>query len=138
MTLYLDANVFILASIGEGEKADNARAILKKIIMGESKGITASLTIDEIVWAILKETKDRTIATEQGLRVLQFDNLKIVSIDGQIMKKSLELMQKYTSLKPRDAIHAVVAINERASIIVSDDADFDVVKEIKRKSLTQV
>jgi len=43
-------------------------------------------------------------------------------------------MERYP-LKPRDAIHAATALAEEASTILSDDADFDAVKELHRKPL---
>jgi len=51
------------------------------------------------------------------------------------MKASLNFMKMYKFLKPRNAIHIVAAISAGASVIVSDDSDFDNIKEIKRRSL---
>lgn len=133
--LYFDSNVFILAALSDDSKAIKARDLIKKVIIGELAAATCSLTIDEIVWKIWKETKDRNLAIEEGLRVLQFDNLKIIEIDGNDMTNSLKLMKQNKYLKPRDAIHLAAALKAGASTIISDDSDFDKVKEIKRKSL---
>src|SRR3989338_11418414 len=100
MAAYLDSNVFILAALAEGSKAAKSKELIKKIILGQLEGATSSLTIDEVVWVIWKETKDRSLAIEEGLRILQFDNLKIIEIDGNIMKKSLNFMKLHKSLKP--------------------------------------
>ena len=135
MAAYLDSNVFILAALAEGSKAAKSKELIKKIILGQLEGATSSLTIDEVVWVIWKETKDRSLAIEEGLRILQFDNLKIIEIDGNIMKKSLNFMKLHKSLKPRDAIHLSAALSVNASEIISDDSDFDDIEEIKRKSL---
>lgn len=40
-------------------------------------------------------------------------------------------MEKY-KLRPRDAIHASVALENKISTLVSFDRDFDLVGEIKR------
>jgi uncharacterized protein len=135
MTAYLDSNVFILAALSDSSKAAKAKDLIKKIITGHLEGVTSSLTIDEVVWVIWKETKNRGIAIDEGLRMLQFDNLKIMGIDRNIIKNSLIFMNSYKSLKPRDAVHLSAALSANASIIISDDSDFDDVKEIKRKSL---
>ena len=135
MLLYLDSNVFIFAALSSDIKAVKSKELIKKIILGELIGVTSSLSIDEIVWKIWKETKNRTVAIEEGLRVLQLNNLGIIGIDGKIMKASLNFMKMYKSLKPRDAIHIAAAISAGASVIVSDDSDFDNIKEIKRRSL---
>jgi len=69
------------------------------------------------------------------VKFLQFDNLEIVGIDAKIMKTAVSMMKIYKTLKPRDAIHAATAQSNSASILVSDDPDFDVLTEIKRKAL---
>ena len=135
MAVYFDSNVFILAALSNDKKALNAKELIKKVILGELVAATSSLTVDEVVWAIWKETKDRSLAIEEGLRLLQFDNLKIIEIDSNITRNSLNLMKHYKPLKPRDAIHLAAAISIRATTIVSDDKDFDNVREIKRKGL---
>ena len=135
MAVYLDSNVFILAALSGNKKAEKAKELIKNMILGELIAVTSSLTIDEVVWKIWKETKDRELGIEEGLRILQFDNLRIIEIDGNIMKASLKFMKQYKALKPRDAIHLAAALRANASAIVSDDSDFDNIKEIKRKSL---
>ena len=135
VTYYIDANVFIFAALSDDKKAQTAKEIIKKAILGEITAITSCLTIDEVIWKIWKETKDRNIAIEEGLKILQFDNLEIVGIDAKIMKTAVSMMKIYKTLKPRDAIHAATAQSNSASILVSDDPDFDVLTEIKRKAL---
>jgi len=135
MTFYIDANVFIFATLGDDIRAVKAKEILKKVVLGEIRAITSSLTIDEVVWNISKQTKDRNLAIEQGLRILQFDNLDAVSVDAKIIQSALGLMEKYNLLKPRDAIHLAVALAHDVSVIVTDDSDFDAIKEIKTKHL---
>lgn len=135
MVIYLDSNVFIFAAISKDHRAVKSKEILKNMILGKFLAVTSSLTIDEIVWKIWKETKNRTLAIEEGLKILQFDNLGIIGIDKAIISESLNLMKKYTSLKPRDAIHLSAAIRSKSSVIISDDSDFDKINIIKRKSL---
>ena len=75
MVTYLDSNVFILAALSDNSKAEKAKEVIKKIIMGQLEAATSSLTFDEVVWVVWKETKDRSLAIEEGLRILQFDNV---------------------------------------------------------------
>ena len=136
--IYLDSNVFIFAAISDDVRAKKAKELIKSVIVGNLVASTSSLTIDEVVWKIWKETKDRNLAIEEGLRLLQFNNLKILEIDEQIIKESLHFMRRYSALKPRDAIHLAAALRSGASTIISDDSDFDKVKEIKRKPLVLI
>lgn len=135
MLLYLDSNVFIYPVLYNDARAKNAATILRRIVLGESLGITSSLALDEVVWILLKETKDRDLAIQETFRILSFSNLTITPIDSSLMMDALHFMQKYPSLKPRDALHLASAIRSRASTIVTDDSDFDSVKEIKRTPL---
>ncbi len=135
MVVYLDANVFIFPVISSDIRAQKSIELLKKVILGELSAVTSSLTLDEVAWALLKFTHDRTLSITEGLKILQFNNLQILPVDQQVMHDAFQLMKKYSSLKPRDAIHISVALHSHATAFVSDDSDFDVVKEIKRKPL---
>ncbi len=131
---YLDSNVFIFAALDNGNKGEAARGILHNIVKGNLV-ITSTLTIDEVIWAMWKETKDRENAIEQGLRILEFPNLKVVSVDSNDVYFALNLMKKHQKLKPRDAIHLAVSIHAGVFRIVSDDSDFDDISEIEREAL---
>ena len=39
---------------------------------------------------------------------------------------------KFYNIKPRDALHAATALLQGSNEIISDDIDFDKIKEIKR------
>lgn len=131
---YLDSNVFIFAALDNGNKGEAARGILHNIVKGNLV-ITSTLTIDEVIWVMWKETKDRESAIEQGLRILEFPNLKVVSVDPDDVYFAINLMKKHQKLKPRDAIHLAVSIHAGVFRIVSDDSDFDDISEIEREAL---
>ena len=58
----------------------------------------------------------------------------VINVDESIITQAQRLMNKYR-LSPRDSIHAASAIERRVEILISDEEDFDQVKEIKRKPL---
>ena len=130
--LYLDANIFIYAAINTEELGEKTRSLLEKIQQGEEKAETSALTFDDVYWAIKKHNLELAFAASEAM--LNFPNLEIVSADREIMRCALQIIKKY-HLAPRDAIHASTAIAEKADFIVSTDAHFDKVKEIKRKKL---
>ena len=53
-------------------------------------------------------------------------------ITGQEIQTAKNLMRKYASLLPRDALHAAVVVNHGLEGIVSTDRDFDTVTEVRR------
>lgn len=137
--IYLDANVFIYPVIYDKtveKKALNAKNILIKMAEGALKCATASLTWDELTW-IVRKTLGTKIAIEEGKKFLEFPNLKILSIDEKVIKEAQKIVERY-KLKPRDAIHAGCAIKNNIREIISDDPDFDKIKEIKRIELEKV
>jgi predicted nucleic acid-binding protein len=130
--LYLDANVFIYATINTKELGEKSRFLLQKIQQGAERAETSALTFDEVFWAIKKHNFE--LALEACEAMLNFPNLEIISVDREVASSALQLIGEY-HLAPRDAIHAATAIAEKADTIVSTDADFDKVKELKRKPL---
>ena len=130
--LYLDSNVFIYAAINTKDFGENARALLQKIQHGEMRAKTSALTFDEVFWAVSKHDVEAAFEACQAL--LNFPNLDIVPVDRELVIFALQLIKEH-HLAPRDAIHAATAIAGKADAIVSTDAHFDKIEELKRRTL---
>ncbi len=130
MNAYVDANVFFLATFGSGEKSGKAEKLLRNIEDGRTTGITCSLALDELMWAVLKQKKGYRLAEAVGY-VYALPNMHVVDTPAHAPLEALKLMEEY-GLRPRDAIHAAVMKHHGLTTIYSDDADFDRVKGIKR------
>ena len=57
--------------------------------------------------------------------------MKFIDSNNEVITLARDLMEKY-SLHPRDAIHAASTLYSGAEVIMSDDSDFDKVRDIKR------
>ena len=130
--LYLDANVFIYATINTEELGEKARSLLGRIQQGEEKAETSALTFDEVFWAVKKHNLELAFTAAEAM--LNFPNLEIIPADREAVRSALQIIREY-HLAPRDAIHAATAIAEKVDFIVSTDAHFDRIKELKRKKL---
>ena len=133
---YIDSNVFIYPVLYQTDmqpKAKQAKEILRKIENGELSAFTSTLTWDEVVWVISK-TMGRSDGIAQGQKLLGFPNLEFISVDEGVLTQAQTLIDKY-KLSPRDSIHAASALCRRIKTIISDDVDFDNVKEIERTPL---
>ena len=128
--IYLDSNVFVYAVINNGEMGEKSRILLRKVISREIDAGTSALTWDEIVYAIRKKA-GALISVVEGEKLLAFANLNWMKADREVIFLSQKLMSKY-NLKPRDAIHAATAILNKCESIITDDSDFDKIKELKR------
>ena len=133
MTLYLDSNVFIYATLNNEECGRKARALLERIRRGDNQGLTSALTIDEIIWSV-KKHRNFEDALDAGGAFLNFPNLDLIPVTDELVASAMTLMKNY-HIDPRDAIHAATAIKTKAECIVSTDQHFDRVKELTRKPL---
>ena len=133
---YVDSNVFLYSVLYSPDlelKAKRAKEILQKIENKELSAATSTLTWDEVVWVATK-LLGRSGGITQGQKLLGFPNLEFINVDEAIIAQAQSLMDKY-KLSPRDSIHVASALSRKATIIISDDEDFDQIKEIKRTPL---
>ncbi|MBS3099145.1 type II toxin-antitoxin system VapC family toxin [Candidatus Pacearchaeota archaeon] len=130
MSKYVDANIFLNPVLYKDGKAEKCREILRQITGGEIAAVTSFLTWDEFVHVIRKQL-GREIATKEGDKFLKFPNLTFLKVDENVIFKAQELIAEY-NVKPRDAIHAASALAKGIREIISDDPDFDKIKELKR------
>jgi len=70
---------------------------------------------------------------DHGCTILLFPDL--LPVTRSDMLTACELMERYPTLPPRDAIHAATMINNGIGSILSADAHFDDVAEVKRLPL---
>ncbi len=132
--VYIDSNVFIYSVISNSEELSAlTKNILLKIAEGKLSAITSVLTWDEFVW-IARRTLGPDLAEIEGSKFLNLPNLKFVSTDEHVIREAQRILEEY-KLKPRDAIHAAAAISSGVTEIITDDQDFDAVKELKRVSI---
>lgn len=131
--IYLDSNIFIFAALNDDEKGEKCRELIKKIREGKEKAATSALTFDEIVWKV-KKTKGNDAALIVGKTILEMQNLIILEVNGTVLWEAYNLIKNY-DLDPRDSIHAACAIVNGIFTIVSEDPDFDKLKELNRKDI---
>src|SRR4030067_1915463 len=91
--LYLDANVFIYATINTKELGEKSESLLQKIQQGEEQAITSALTFDEVFWAIKKYNVD--LAFEACEAMLNFPNLEIIPADREVASSALQIIRQY-------------------------------------------
>ncbi|MBO3799077.1 MAG: type II toxin-antitoxin system VapC family toxin [Thermoproteota archaeon] len=130
---YVDSNVFIYpviydpASVPEAAKA---RSFLLEIARGKIEAYASTVTWDEVAW-VVRKILGADVSKAQGRKFLDFPNLKILPVKRTTAMKAQDLMEEY-GLKPRDALHAAIALENKITTIVSYDEDFDKIKVMKR------
>ena len=131
--LYLDANIFIFAALNTEKEGAKAVGLLTKIQLGEEKAVTSALTFDEVFWEV-KRNRGVEKALETAEAMLNFPNLEILPANKETASSAIQIIKKY-NLAPRDALHAATAIAEKVDYVVTTDAHFSKVKELKVKGL---
>ena len=129
MNAYLDSNIFVFASASDELIGQKCASILDWLAKGKIRGITSSLTFDEIFFKIkkLKSEDSAILFTENFLAI---PNLTLADVTGALIAEALKIIKEH-KLAPRDAIHAATAKLHHAEVIVSDDKDFAKIKSPK-------
>lgn len=135
IVMYVDSNIFILSVINHASLGDKAREVLKKINDNQIRAFSSCLTLDEVFY-VLKKNLDKEDFNE-FLETIFSVNIKWLEANINIIKESAELIKRY-NLEPRDAIHVATMKLNNINSIISQDDDFDKVKEIKRIKLAQI
>lgn len=134
--VYLDSNVFVFAVTHDPDRYSKAKksiALLKSVEDGEIEAATSFLTWDELTWVVWK-LEGREAGIRSGTALLKLDNLTLLPVNFSVMLRAQKLIERY-QLKPRDSIHVASALISGEKEIISDDAELDIVKEIRRRSL---
>ena len=131
--IYLDANVFIYAAVSEKTRGERCRSLIKGISEGKENAATSALTFDEVLWRVKKE-RGKDAALLVGKAMLEMPNLTLLDVTGEILWEAYRLIRDY-GLDPRDGIHAACCLKAGATKMISEDSDFDKVREIKREWL---
>ncbi len=129
---YIDSSIFINSALPKDGR-DRYKKMIEKIISGNEKFATSVLTIDEVIYIIRKEI-DIDSSIRMGNDIINMKNLILLNVDQETILLSLNIIERY-KLYPRDAIHAACCIQNNIKVIISDDEDFDKIKEIKRERL---
>lgn len=131
--LYVDSNVFIYPVIYDEVavvEAKRSREFLLRIALGKVEAYTSSRTWDEVVW-VIRRLFGIENSVEEGRRFLGFPNLRVLGVRKSTVFKAQDLVERYR-VKPRDAFHAAVALENEIKTMVSYDKDFDTINEVKR------
>jgi len=129
-SFYVDANIFIFAYSDDKEKGILCRKLLEMAINNKICLYTSVLTFDEIFYKI-KQLKDKETALLSVKSMLGLKNLIFIAVNFDTINWSYSLLKEY-NLNPRDAIHLACALSYNLKGLISNDKDFDNIKEIKR------
>ncbi len=133
--MYIDSNIFIYATLDTEKLGKQCRTIIEAINEQSITCASSYLVIDEVLW-ILKKNIGRTDASTIIKSMLSLP-IKWIDVNDAVILHLLSLFEQ-TSLDPRDTLHLASMKEHALSTIISEDADFDKIKGIKRISAAQL
>ena len=127
---FMDTDVIVNAFIEFNKrKYKTSQVLLEKLEQGSVTLITDYLVLTEAHYTIEKY-KGVVKATEIAKKLLTFDGLEIVAVDGFTFFEAMKRAKKY-KLKVNDLVHYTIALLNSVDGIYSYDKDFNGL-EIKR------
>ncbi len=109
--------------------------LLEDVEKGNIEALTSALTFDEAIW-IVKKNRNFEDAISICKAFLNMSGLHLVDVNQDLLAIAISIMRKYKT-DPRDSIHAATAITQKTNIIISEDTDFNKIKELERKSVME-
>jgi len=124
--IFVDANFLIYLNLGVKEVEDYYLKLLS-----EESLATDPLVLDEVIYVSKKKYGVRLEDTLDFLDNIVLPNSVVLPVTINEYRRAREVMLKY-SVSPSDALHVAVMLNNSIRRILSEDTDFDRVKEVER------
>lgn len=129
MRVYLDTNVLIYAFGAESPHRDPCREILHAVAERRLAGETSAYTVQEFVRQ-RRRRGDQQAATRARSAIDVCTDLH--PVDGVVIRRALETVERYPKLDIADAVHVATASTHGITTVVSADRGLDGVSEIER------
>jgi predicted nucleic acid-binding protein len=153
MVVYIDSNIFIYDATGHSNYGEKCKEFLRRLERMELKGITSTLTINEVlhrltiielaekedvepraVLRLIKETPSVLTKASNSFmfieKLCELPNLDFVVYTREIAFLGVILAKKYF-LMSNDATHVATMKTHGITDIVTNDPDFERVEGIK-------
>ncbi|MBI5036111.1 PIN domain-containing protein [Candidatus Micrarchaeota archaeon] len=130
----VDSSVF-LELLLEGERSGQAKKLLSGIKEGKRHGVVSAFSIAEVKYHVLRKL-GHAEAAEAAYLVEAFPNVEVVDVTAAIAADAADLRYKYYDRKNRpvsfgDAVQIATALYAGCTAIISGDADFKGLEEIR-------
>lgn len=131
--IYLDSNVFVIASNRDDERWDQAMELLGRMEEGDIQCCTSVITVEEVVWGV-SNLVGRKEAKEVWESILEEPNLRFVPLEELDISSAKDYFPK---LDPRDCLHLQTFKKSKSDFLVTEDKDFDNLEEIKSLPISE-
>ena len=128
--ILVDANIMMYAAGADHPNKVPSIAFLNEVASGEISATIDAETLQEILhrYRAIRRWEDGKIVYEMSRKIFS----TVLAVDAEILDRSRTLLDRYSELVARDALHAAVVEINGLSGICSFDRDFDQIAEIRR------
>ncbi|WP_338599061.1 type II toxin-antitoxin system VapC family toxin [Sulfolobus tengchongensis] len=124
--IFLDANFLIYLNLA----VEEVKNYYLNLLSTESLALDL-LVVDEVIYVSKKKYNIKFEDTIRFLDEIVLPYVTVLPLTSKEYEVAKEFMLKY-SLYPSDSLHIAVMVNNSIKKIVSEDSDFDKIKEIER------
>lgn len=125
----LDTSIWIYHFESHPQLGPAAERILGDLEAGRFSALASELTLLELTVLPLRQGRQE-VADEYELLLAHFPHLELVPVSREILLEAAALRATY-GLRTPDALHIATAIVSRASAVVTSDASWSRVREIR-------
>lgn len=129
MRVYLDTNVLVYAVGGESPHRDSCREIVRAVAERRLTGETSTYTVQEFVRQRQRQGDSQAMA--RAREAIDFCS-DLHPVDGTIIRRALEIVERYPKLDIADAVHVATASIHGVTTVISADRGLDGITEINR------
>lgn len=129
-TVFLDTNVFLYAAGREHPHREPCRKVLRQVQDGTLVANTSAEVVQELLYVVSRRGRPRdAIALARSVMGLFPELLPVTRAD---MEAACRLLERHPALPARDAVHVATMQTGGLDLLVSTDAHFDAIAEIRR------
>ena len=133
LTAFLDTNVFLYAIGAQHALKAASQRVLERVGDGELEAVSNTEVLQEILYVLSRRgARETGIALARHTAELLGGLFPVTEADISI---ACDLMERYSALPTRDAIHAATMLNNGISDIITSDDHFDAVRGIRHLPL---
>jgi len=123
----LDTALFIYHFEKHPVYSQLTQELLSGIEKGKQKGITSTITLMEIIVKPLSIGRN-DIARKYEALLMNFPNLEVVDLDGDVIRQAARLRAEYR-LRPPDALQVSACLLGGAEVFITNDRQISRVRE---------
>jgi predicted nucleic acid-binding protein len=124
--IFLDANFLVYLNLSHEEVVDHYLRLLRSEAL-----FTDPLVLDEVIYVSKKKYGVNYCDTIGFLDEIVLPYVTVLPVTVKDYERAREITLKY-SLRPSDAFHVAVMLNNSIPTVLSEDGEFDKVKGIRR------